>query len=576
MASSAYAAAVLADSPTQYFELNDSTGPTAYDSSNTATNGTYVGAVTFGASGPLLDENSTAISVPGGSASVGVSLPNPNASTGKSYSIQTWVDAMPSSNYMTIWGAGGRHRLLVSAAGLLLSQFNGNFFSKTALSRNQWHDVVFVYDAVAATASYYIDGQFDSSAPLSNSYAAFASTYYLGQYDTSVNYKWHGSMAQHAFYATALSASQIAQLHSAAGYAAPSQSSSPTPVPTLTSPTPVPTLTPTPAPTQSASPTPAPTLTPTPVPTQSASPTPAPPGTTVTIPFWQSSFTYAGKTYSYKMVGSNPMTSPASTIVSDQIVPVELVFSDGTTLDPTTAAAGMPASPLFANGSYAAGVTQYGDALMRSEFWKYAANENYHVLLAPPVVEPTVQVTVPAADGYTTTGANGQKTGYVTFAWFMQTIEPQIIQQLAINPNSLTLFATNSTKVLEQSGHCCYAGYHYALQMSTIFGASIATTAWASVTTTSVETMSHEVAEWLNDPFYTNHVPSWINPISKACNGTLLEVGDPVTNYSLTVNGYSMQDEVFYSWFSRDVPSIGINGQYDLTGNLSGPAISCS
>ncbi len=111
--------------------------------------------------------------------------------------------------------------------------------------------------------------------------------------------------------------------------------------------------------------------------------------------------------------------------------------------------------------------------------------------------------------------------------------------------------------------------------MTTSYGNSIATTAWASVASGAVETFSHEIGEWLDDPFYTNDAPSWLNPMSKACNGSELEVGDPVTNYMFTANGWSLQDLVFYSWFTRDVPSIGINGHYDLMGEFSSPSMPC-
>lgn len=232
MAAGTYANAVLSYTPSQYFQLNESAGPTAIDSSTTAINGAYVGSVTYGLTGPLLDETSTAISLPGGSASVGVSLPTPNAGTGVSYSIATWIYPMPTSDYTTIWGYDGRHRLLLSKTGQLLSQFYGNFFSKTTLSTGAWHEVVFVYDAHAATETYYIDGVADASAPLSNTYAAFTSAYYLGQYNTGTYYKWNGRLAQHAFFRSALTAAQVANLYTTAGYGgspAPSPSPSPSP-----------------------------------------------------------------------------------------------------------------------------------------------------------------------------------------------------------------------------------------------------------------------------------------------------------------------------------------------------------
>jgi hypothetical protein len=552
--------------PVQYFKLNESGSPTAVDSSNSAQNGAYVGAIAFGANGPLLEEASTAITMPGGTSSVGVALPALNRTAGKSYTIQTWIYPIRTSTYMTIWGADGKHRLLLSAAGLLLSQFDGNFFSKSAVSFNAWHDIVFVYDAAAKTASYYIDAKLNSAAGIPAAYGAFTSAYYVGQYDASVNYKFKGSIAQHAVYPIALTPAQVAVLHQSAGY--------PVAQPLGNAPSPAPSSSPTPS-GPIPSPTPSAIASPTPSPVPSNSPTPAPSGAPRTIPFFQSSFTYAGKTYKYSIVGTNPQTNPIQTTIGAQIVPIRLVFSNGTTYDATAAAATIPNSPLFTNGSYTAGNTQFGDAFMRSQFWAYAANTNYHVLLSKPAIEPTVQVTVPSGDGSIATQSNGQLMGEVTYAWFVQTIEPQIIQQLGLDPATLTIFATANTKVLEPGGRCCYAGYHSSFQMNTKFGPSIATTAWASVAVNGVETLSHEIGEWLDDPFYTNVVPGWVNPISNSCNGDQFEVGDPVTNHAFYVNGFGLQDLVFYSWFSRNVPSIGINGRYDLMGEFRSPAPLC-
>lgn len=301
--------------------------------------------------------------------------------------------------------------------------------------------------------------------------------------------------------------------------------------------------------------------------------TPSPAATT--IPFWQSSFEYGGATYPFEMVGASPMTDPASTTVPVVVVPIRFMFGDGTVLDAGPQVRGIWVSPLFAQNSYAAGKTQYGDAVMRSEFWQYVAKTNYHVLLAPPQIEPTVDIAVPAADGYTTRSSNGSVKGYVTFDWFIKTIEPQELMQLNVSPSSLAIFATRSTKVLEAGNYCCYSGYHASFPEMTPSGPAIFTTVWASVADNSVEALSHEVAEWFNDPFYTNDVPKWLQPGETACGGSQLEVGDPVTQYVFRVGGFGMQDEAFYSWFSRQSPSIGIDGRYDLMGKLTQPATSC-
>jgi hypothetical protein len=289
-----------------------------------------------------------------------------------------------------------------------------------------------------------------------------------------------------------------------------------------------------------------------------------------TIPFYSSSFVYAGKTYKLKIVGTNPRSGGVSTTVANQIVPIKLVFSDGTVLNGGNESTILTASPVYVNATYDSGTTQFSDALMRAEFWQFAASENYHVLLAAPHVMPVVRVSVPAGDGVVVGGE-----GRVAYQWFLQTIEPQLLQQLNIDPTTLTIFLTKNTRLLEPSGHCCFSGFHSSYNLTIPSGPATFTTAWASVAAGSVARLSHEISEWMNDPFNTNVVPKWLFPNSSACGGSKLEVGDPLANTIYTVHGYQVEDMTFYSWFTRDAPSIGINGDYDMLGNLSGPAGVC-
>jgi hypothetical protein len=212
---------------------------------------------------------------------------------------------------------------------------------------------------------------------------------------------------------------------------------------------------------------------------------------------------------------------------------------------------------------------------MRGEFWKYVSSHpGYNVLLSAAPIEPTVSLAVPSADGYTAAKSGGQE-GYVTYAWFVQTIEPQIISQLGIPPSDFTIFVTQRTGVLEPNGnYCCYLGYHSVFRDSSL--THTWTTAWASVTPKSVEHLSHEVAEWLNDPFYNNFVPGWRSPESSTACGNLLEVGDPLTLYAFKKGGFVLQDVAFFSWFARQSSSMGFEGRYDLGGNLKSPAANCS
>jgi hypothetical protein len=64
----------------------------------------------------------------------------------------------------------------------------------------------------------------------------------------------------------------------------------------------------------------------------------------------------------------------------------------------------------------------------------------------------------------------------------------------------------------------------------------------------------------------------------------ILETGDPVVGYWFPLPGHPQpnangvwhpEDEVYFSWFARQVPSIGYNGQYTYMGTFPGPAQGC-
>lgn len=300
-----------------------------------------------------------------------------------------------------------------------------------------------------------------------------------------------------------------------------------------------------------------------------------------TVLSWQSSFTYAGKQYPYRMIGTSPFSNRTTTTIPTEIIPVKLIFSDGTTFDPAPVVSSLQTSPIFTNALFAAGTTQYGDAVMRSEFWKFVGPA-YHVILARPTVLPTVTEHVSSANGHVVTGAGGTKSGIAASAWFLNTVEPDLIRKFGIKPITLAFFSTINTRLSEPgSTTTTYGGYHDSLHLTTSSGDGIFPTIWGAMFSANprdVTHVGHELAEWLNDPFYPsspNIVPSWRHPDNHSCNGSFLEVGDPVATRLFTVNGYTFEDAAFLSWFSRDLHSIGIEGRYDLLGQLKQPATSC-
>ena len=103
----------------------------------------------------------------------------------------------------------------------------------------------------------------------------------------------------------------------------------------------------------------------------------------------------------------------------------------------------------------------------------------------------------------------------------------------------------------------------------------------SDVSAKDVEVLSHEIAEWMNDPLGANIVPSWgdVGQQQQSCSN-VLEVGDPLsgTVIPVTLNGftYHVQELAFFSWFFRQSPSIGAGGLYSSNGSFkTGAGAAC-
>jgi hypothetical protein len=292
---------------------------------------------------------------------------------------------------------------------------------------------------------------------------------------------------------------------------------------------------------------------------------------TVTIPIWHTSFTYNSTTYPIDIVGADPSLG-TTTSITNEIVPLRLVFADGTVLDASTETPALIASPIYASAPFASGTTQYSDAVLRAEFWQSAQSSGYHVLLAPPTVEPTYVLQVPAADGTTSIGPRGEVKGVLDFDWFVKSEEPMIISQLGLAPTTLTVFLTKNIRL--KQGGSSFGGEHFSFDVHRGDERDRYTTVWAGVSAGVVDSMSHEINEWVHDPFNENAVPPWVRPGTTGCNKHL-EVGDPLVGTVFTMDGYVLQDIAYVDWFAREIPSVALNGNYDVLGRFVVPASDC-
>ena len=310
------------------------------------------------------------------------------------------------------------------------------------------------------------------------------------------------------------------------------------------------------------------------------------------IPLWSSSFSSGGTTYNYTMVGANPTTSNLTTKIPVILIPVRFKF--GTTIiSPTVNACGDTApaltrvkkSPMLNNFTYTVGTTnvgttQYIDAFQRANFWQSVGSvtPNYHTLLTPVTTKAVQTITVPAASGGLLGAFCGTQQVGTADINFVDAKLQALLTTLKIPKTSFPIFV--SYDVFETNGGCCILGYHGSTAGSQTYTiAAYSDPGLFSVPIEDIHALSHEVGEWMDDPFGNNIVPTWgkIGQVS-GCQSNL-EVGDPVTGtaFTATLNGftYHPEDLVFFSWFARQTPSIAVNGQYTFLSTFTVPSATC-
>ena len=308
------------------------------------------------------------------------------------------------------------------------------------------------------------------------------------------------------------------------------------------------------------------------------------------VPLWSGSFTYQTRTFPYTMVGTDPALGSATTTVPVVIVPLKIVFSGPATLSASDPVCGDSKSatnlalesPLFQDypflpGGTDVGTTQYIDAFQRANFWSQVSTiaPDYHVLLSPTVA-PTQTILVPKFLGSIGAGPCA-RVGQVSFLYFDYLLR-RAVTRLAIPPTSLPLFVAYNT-FLTQAGQCCVLGYHSALSGGQTYAfASYNDAGVFDVPIEDIHAMSHELAEWLDDPFGRNFTPGWKGGQAVNCQFNL-EVGDPVTGtaFDASLNGtdYHPEDLVFVPWFARESPSSSVNGWYTFLDTYTAPPAVC-
>jgi hypothetical protein len=369
-----------------------------------------------------------------------------------------------------------------------------------------------------------------------------------------------------------------------------------------------------------------------------------------------------GVTYGYNMVGADPNTctgSACDVTVQADITPINVVVHFGGqdwAFNGTDVVAGTLASPQFATNDYgstpaatipdcgphtglcrgAGGTLSQGDAgnplqlqdaTMRAQF-NQTGSSNYHLRLEPKVL-PAVTIVVPQNHATLLQSGRGVIFADVDINWWATQIKN--IETKA-DPTHLPIYLTNNVmNYIGSPGNCCVIGFHGTMPVGYGYGsgntngnAKVQTFAWASWVQPGlysrpdggtdwalqdIHALSHEIAEWADDPFVNNYVEPWLTPTAPqyGCTG-ILETGDPVVaigfamgtntyeqgpnpNDSQSADGfYHPEDEALLPWFMRTAPndvseptqSASTNiGRYTFMGDLNpfagfrAPATGC-
>ncbi|HKF20005.1 MAG TPA: hypothetical protein VKE93_00475 [Candidatus Angelobacter sp.] len=292
------------------------------------------------------------------------------------------------------------------------------------------------------------------------------------------------------------------------------------------------------------------------------------------VPHFSGSFDFAGTNFPFTMVGSKPQ-SGRSTTIPTQLIPVTLYF-DGyvdsagkpIVLGPEPILPQVEASPNFRNAVYLSGVTQFGDAVQRAQFYRIMS-QDWHTLLGPPEVLKPVTIEVPRGSAKVYHNrSTGAVYALVDTAFFISHLNT-IVQLEDLHPDALAVVLTTNVFLTPELDvkKCCVLGFHTAFDAGEVENTHlIQTLVWASWldagilsgNVADVTPLSHEISEWMNNPFDSNLVPAWQSLGSPGVCQNSLETADPVAalpnaGYPVTIDGITFhpQTQVLLPWFTR-------------------------
>jgi len=310
---------------------------------------------------------------------------------------------------------------------------------------------------------------------------------------------------------------------------------------------------------------------------------------------WNGGYTdLTGHAITYTMVGADPAASNTSTHVKVYLIPVVFVYgatNGNMTFNPSKATLNgslniiksLLSSPIFDNGadftsgSIDCGTAQFVDSFQRCNFWSHVStNTSYHTVLdytktkKPNKLKP-LKLTVSSSQGSVISNPFGSGVvgtypinSFETAAHTYMTAHSAVI-----TPDTFPFFI--SYDIYLTSGGCCIGGYHNRTGShgtGQTYGYTTVVDS-AGAFSEDIDAVSHEVSEWVDDPFVDNHVNCQDNSI--------LEVGDPLENkanygtFTVSLNGFTWhpQDEANLPYFGGPT-STSANGWTDMKNMLNG------
>jgi chitinase len=319
----------------------------------------------------------------------------------------------------------------------------------------------------------------------------------------------------------------------------------------------------------------------------------------LSVPHFSGSFAVAGKTFPFDIVG-NPPQAGITTHIATQLKPVTLLFEgyedengQPIVLSPEQVLNNVSNSPNFRTAQYQTGFTQFADAVQRAQFSSSMAPE-WHTLLDPPqFLKPLIMVVPKNSARVFRNHSTGATYAVVDTGFFVSQLNT-LVQMEDLKIDGLPIILTRNVLLAPDADvkRCCVLGFHTAFDAGQLRNTELLQTlVWASWMDAGilgsgiadVTALSHEISEWVNDPFGMNLVPAWQYPTASLGCQNNLETGDPLASlpnagYPVTIDGFTFhpQNQVLFPWFTRSA-SDAVDHAYTFpdTSLLTSPAQAC-